>query len=261
MLSNIAFEQIDGNYWYGAYGEFKVVMMKDNGFINVTKMCKFGGKDYKEWARYKKGQSLIQSLQTYLTQKAISDNQDLSLRDSDGGIHTSLSSPCISIMTNNATDVECLISGTYAHPTLIAHIASWISNDFAIKVGEIVTGHIILEYKSKLSTMQQQLEVKEEAKEKAMQETQELEKIVKIKKLQLDTWGNSHAFTMVRLNNLNGSYPYYAIRCKRLNMSSTVKKLRRRNPNSILMCQTQSTCSFDLRLADFYNLNGIIANR
>ena len=42
---------------------------------------------------------------------------------------------------------------------------------------------------------------------------------------------------MVRLNNPNAGYPYYAIRCKRLGMSGAVKKLRVRNPNSILIYQ------------------------
>jgi len=53
MLSKIAFEQIHGNYWYGSYGEFKVVMMKDCGYINGTKLCKDGGKKFKEWKRNK----------------------------------------------------------------------------------------------------------------------------------------------------------------------------------------------------------------
>ena len=191
MLSNIAFEQIDGNYWHGAYGEFKVVMMKDNGYINATKMCKSGGKDYKDWSRLKKSQSLIQSLQTYLTQKALSTtipssdlsipSPDLSMQITDMQICRSQISPCISIMTNNKVQGG-YISGTYVHPLLIPHIASWISNEFAIKVGEIVTDYILQEYKSKLSTIQQQLEgkvesiqqceVTQEAMEKAIQETQ-----------------------------------------------------------------------------------------
>ena len=34
-----------------------------------------------------------------------------------------------------------LINGTYVYPLLIPHIASWISEDFAIKVSEIVKFH------------------------------------------------------------------------------------------------------------------------
>ena len=46
MISEVAFEQIQDNYWYGAYGEFRVIMMKDTGYINATKMCNDGGKNF-----------------------------------------------------------------------------------------------------------------------------------------------------------------------------------------------------------------------
>ena len=40
---DIAFEQISGNYWWGVYGDFKVIIMKDCGFINASRLCKDGG--------------------------------------------------------------------------------------------------------------------------------------------------------------------------------------------------------------------------
>ena len=63
MISEIAFEQIEGNFWYGAYGPFHVVMMKDTGYINATKLCSSGGKDFKEWNRLKGSHELIQALE------------------------------------------------------------------------------------------------------------------------------------------------------------------------------------------------------
>ena len=62
MLSDIAFEQIEGNFWYAAYGPFRVIMMKDNGYVNATKLCSSGGKEYKDWIRNKNGQQLVQAL-------------------------------------------------------------------------------------------------------------------------------------------------------------------------------------------------------
>src|SRR3981189_4005525 len=75
MLSEIAFEQIDGNFWFAAYGPFRVVMMKDTGYINATKMCSSGGKDYKDWSRLKSSYQLIQSLENIL---ALENTQELS---------------------------------------------------------------------------------------------------------------------------------------------------------------------------------------
>src|SRR3981189_116674 len=48
-LADIAYEQIVGKFWYGHYGQFRVVMMKDCGFINATKLCSDGGKDLKHF--------------------------------------------------------------------------------------------------------------------------------------------------------------------------------------------------------------------
>src|SRR3977135_1317018 len=48
-LSDIAYEQIEGNFWYGCYGVFRVVMMKGCGFINATRLCSDGNKELKHW--------------------------------------------------------------------------------------------------------------------------------------------------------------------------------------------------------------------
>src|SRR5438477_10843698 len=63
MISEVAFEQISGNYWYAAYGSFRVVMMKDTGYINATKMCTSGGKIFREWSRLKGSTELINALE------------------------------------------------------------------------------------------------------------------------------------------------------------------------------------------------------
>ena len=118
MLGEVAFEQIQDNYWYGAYGEFRVVMMKSNGYINATKMCNDGGKRFFNWSDLKTSHQLIQAHEKQM----VLDNTpldltkpDFALRDTETGITVSVSSPCISIMTSNKTPTEQLISGTYYH--------------------------------------------------------------------------------------------------------------------------------------------------
>ena len=224
MLSNIAFKQISGNYWYGAYGEFKVVMMKDSGFINATKLCTSGGKDYKNWSRLQSSQELINAVERH---QALKNTQvSFTLQDANAHICALASPPydsqssdvsfgklaCKSIITQKKTDIDKLISGTYCHPLLIPHIGSWISVNFAVNVSTVVNGYIEHQYMENIHGMKLQCETAQQAKKEAIQQTQQLEKVVKTKKLQLDTWGNSHAFTMARLNNLNDAYPYYAIR-------------------------------------------------
>jgi hypothetical protein len=67
MLSQIAFQQIKDEFWYGAYGEFRVVMDKTDGYINATKMCADGGKEYKNWSLLNHSQELIQAVQLDVT--------------------------------------------------------------------------------------------------------------------------------------------------------------------------------------------------
>ena len=44
------------------------------------------------------------------------------------------------------TEVGALISSTYIHSLLIAHLACWISPEFALKVSKIVNNFLIAEY-------------------------------------------------------------------------------------------------------------------
>ena len=67
-LSEICFEQIKGNYWYGAYGEFKVIMMKDCGWVNATKLCNQGGKLLKNWKRLEGTKQLFKVFEAKILQ-------------------------------------------------------------------------------------------------------------------------------------------------------------------------------------------------
>src|SRR3977135_731115 len=41
-VSDISYKQIRGDFWNAAYLGFQVVMIKDTGYINATKMCSSG---------------------------------------------------------------------------------------------------------------------------------------------------------------------------------------------------------------------------
>jgi KilA-N domain len=135
-----------------AYGEFRVVMMKDNGYVNATKMCSSGGKNYHDWSRLKGSQELIQGLETELLKGAMqqpSQNSDLTLRDLAPQICGGRSLAC-KIQGGNTMVGGRVISGTYVHPDLIPHIACWISVDFALKAGRVINAYITHQYKELL---------------------------------------------------------------------------------------------------------------
>jgi KilA-N domain/Protein of unknown function (DUF3627) len=117
-----------------------------------------GGKEYKEWIKNKSSQQLIQTLQTHMALENTQSNfqnSDCILQNRGGRILPPLPPPCKYIGTENRTDVERLISGTYCHPDLIPHIACWISPDFALKVSKVVNSYMIEEYKHKLHAAEQ----------------------------------------------------------------------------------------------------------
>ena len=97
MLSELVFEQIEGNFWYAAYGPFRVIMMKDTGYINATKLCSSGGKAYRDWSKNNASKELINALENKLALEnthGSSENSDLTLQNGNVRIITLPSPPC-----------------------------------------------------------------------------------------------------------------------------------------------------------------------
>src|SRR3977135_1495460 len=134
-LSDIAYEQIEGNFWYGCYGVFRVVMMKDCGFINATRLCSDGNKELKHWYENQSSKELMRCLSMKLGE--CGDIESILVRKV--------------VKTFNQTDIEKAVSGTYFNPLLIPHIACWISPEFAIRVSEIVNHFLVGVYKDRLN--------------------------------------------------------------------------------------------------------------
>lgn len=123
-IKNIIFEDLNDEYAYGKLGPFKVLIMKENGYINATKLCNNAGKEFQFWMENKSSKELIKEVRSV-------------------GIPTdSKKEPhkLIIKVLNGSTKLR----GTYVHPKLIIHIASWCSPSYAVQVSEIV-----IEYHSK----------------------------------------------------------------------------------------------------------------
>ena len=126
MSSDICFEQIRDNYWFGQYDDFRVVMMRDCGFINATKLCRNGGKRFDHWLANDTSKSLINALLEQLRHQApeftstIKAEADLHYGDANVGIPGAV---CKYIQTANITEADKLISGTY----LVSEGMVWIN--------------------------------------------------------------------------------------------------------------------------------------
>jgi hypothetical protein len=58
-LNDICYEQIKDNYYYCKFGEFRLVVDKNTGCFNATKLCKEGNKDFNQWKRLERVKELL----------------------------------------------------------------------------------------------------------------------------------------------------------------------------------------------------------
>jgi hypothetical protein len=117
-ITNLAYESINDKYSRAKYGEFNVIMDMTNGYINATKLCADGDKLMKNWLRNDNNKELIAEFE----KNQLNNEPVLFTSDSYG-----------------------ITRGSYVHPLLIPHIASWVSPSFARKVSVIVNNYMIRE--------------------------------------------------------------------------------------------------------------------
>jgi len=126
-IRQISFKDINDDYSWGKYGDFKVIIMNENGYINATKIChdartKNGKrKEFRHWKE--------------------STNANLILEEISGAVGAPTAQLLIPIITSKEN--LTIIRGTYAHPDLIPHIASWASPSFAVRVSKIINRYFI----------------------------------------------------------------------------------------------------------------------
>jgi hypothetical protein len=145
-ITKLAYEKINERYSKAKYGDFNVIMDTTNGYINATKLCADGNKQFKNWLQNKSNKE--SQLMTY----SLTGGQ------------------------NN------LIRGTYVHHKLIPHVAAWVSVEFADKVSDIINSFLVRERddeiralkgdKCDLVKMMQESEKKREESDKKREEAE-----------------------------------------------------------------------------------------
>lgn len=58
-LNDICYEQIKDNFYYGKFGDFTLVIDKNTGCFNATKLYKEGNKDFNQWKRLERVKELL----------------------------------------------------------------------------------------------------------------------------------------------------------------------------------------------------------
>lgn len=131
-LTDLIYEDVNDEYGWGKYGSIQVLIRKKDGYINASKMCKDGGKDWFNWGKNETAKKIIEEFESDL--------------------HMSRSL----LMDTYMGDYN--FRGTYVNPKLVPHIAIWISAKFAVRVSEIVNNFIVREYQQEISHKQDRID-------------------------------------------------------------------------------------------------------
>ena len=107
-LNEIIFEHINKKFAYGKYGDFKVIIMKENKYMNATKLCEEYNKRFDHWLENINGKNLINEV----------DNEI------NGASGEPPKKATITLLKGCVNELK----GTYVHELLIPHIIKWIKN-------------------------------------------------------------------------------------------------------------------------------------
>uniref|UniRef100_A0AAT9UQJ8 KilA N domain protein n=1 Tax=Apapanepox virus TaxID=3049969 RepID=A0AAT9UQJ8_9POXV len=144
-FSDLVTRDIDDKFCYIQYDEFELLMMKENKFINATKLCKLGNKRFRDWLRLDGSKELIQTVEEINGLWKINAQ-----RRSARGIIIEVNG------SNQYSKYD--VTGSYVHQDLLPHITSWISSYFAIKVSKIINCYVSGKYEFKLKERENKID-------------------------------------------------------------------------------------------------------
>ena len=165
-LSNCIYEHIKDTFYYGLFGDFRLVIDKSTGFFNATKLCDQGGKNLFHWKRLEKSKRMVEYYQR-------SRHPDL-----DGGFYE--------VHGDNKDKTDRQFTGTYVPQELILEIASWVSIEFYDKCNKIIINYFVNEFKkmdksklkNKIKEVEEQMEKLTLEHEEKIVENSELKALI-----------------------------------------------------------------------------------
>ncbi len=170
------YDQIIGTFYYGIFGDFKLVIDKSTGYFNATKLCDSGTKRFKDWLKLDKSKKLVEYYQTKLSQVFATSSRNW--RD-DGLALRADQNPKLMYEVKST---QQQITGTYVPKELILDIASWVSIEFYDKCNTTILNYFINQEKMLHLTLENKIKLKEkdninELKKLILDQNRELEKV------------------------------------------------------------------------------------
>ncbi|MGL5962470.1 MAG: DUF3627 domain-containing protein, partial [Cetobacterium sp.] len=167
-LNDICYRQIKGNYYYGIFGEFQLVVDKSTGCFNATKLCNIGGKNFFNWKRLERTKQLIE----YFANKRCPS-------DLKGNFYE--------IRESNNDVISKQITGQYVQKELILDIASWISPEFYFKCNNIIINYFVNQHQNRTNNeKQREINELEQRMKRLLMENENKDNIIQEKKDRID---------------------------------------------------------------------------
>lgn len=108
-VSDNFFDQIKGRYWYAKYFDRVIIIDRQTGYINATKLCLQEHKSYGNWVQNKKIKLLMNNFEP--------QNK------------TTYYGTCYTIKGNNSDEIRKKYTGTYIHSELFPHLIYWLDKN------------------------------------------------------------------------------------------------------------------------------------
>ena len=167
-LSNCIYEHIKDTFYYGLFGDFRLVIDKSTSFFNATKLCDQGGKNLFHWKRLEKSKRMVE----YYQRNCPSDLKGNFLYEVKGA---------------NKDKTDRQFTGTYVPQELILEIASWVSIEFYDKCNKIILNYFVNEFKKmNKSALEEKIKQIEQLEEQMESLSLEHIETVKIKDDKID---------------------------------------------------------------------------
>lgn len=221
-LKDVCFKQVSEQYWYGLFGDFKLIIDRETGYFNATKLCQDGGRRFHKWLENKQAKDLLESCK------------------SD---HPNSPAARYTIEGNKNKIYNEIISGTYVHEDLILNIACWVSSDFYWKCVKIVKEYFIHEFKTKYLADNQALTLKLQEIDVKLREikvrNEKLEGYVEDISPKTEDTAKHNKFAIVQKSNSNDTYPWKILRIQKRNVKQALRKIKTKYPKSVVVAEAE----------------------
>lgn len=137
-------QKIDEKYCFIQHCGVDIIIMKSNGYVNATELCKSKNKNFEDWKKI--NQDLINELENI--NKTWKNVKNAPSFDKNGVL--------IEVKTDGIYKHE--VKGCYIHQDLVSYVCFWILPSFAIQVCNIINFYNNNNFKEKLEKRNRKIE-------------------------------------------------------------------------------------------------------